>query len=487
MSLIDIANHESEFVWAVCLLIGFPLAMVLLGECVHRWRRSGHRLADPFGHVRILVLPSLAVYLLLTRVVGIDGSELYPRLALTALLLGMIYAALTFLKAVLFVGVGQSDWRQKMPRILIDLVRLSLVLMGSLFVLSAVWGHNLGQMLTALGVGSIVLGLALQEPLGNVFSGIFLLVERPVQLGDWVEIDGKTGEVAEINWRSVHLVTRMKELIVVPNSVLAKGQFKNFSRPKRELSHAVEIGFSYNDPPNEVKRVLLDVVKQTPGVISEPPPVVQAKGYGDYCITYNIRFNLADYAHKFETSDELLSRIWYAARRERLTIPFPTETQIHVTPEHFDGLDKRATTQDLAETLQGLGLSKPNEIASRMESFVVKSFGRGELIVRQGDPLTGLHLIISGEARLRLLDESGRTQDVGRLGPGEFFGERALLSRQKSEFTFEAVEDLELVILDGDLLHTALASSPRAVREIGNVIQARDRDLGRRRPNARAA
>ena len=191
MSLIDITIHDNQILWAVCLLIGFPLAMIILGEIVHRCRRSGHPLSLPISHVRILILPSLAVYVLLTCVVGLDAGELYPRLALTGLLLGLVYTILTFVKALLFVDSQEGNWRQKIPRILVDLIRLTLVVVGALFVLSAVWGQNLGQMLTALGVGSIVLGLALQEPLGNVFSGIFLLVERPVQVGDWIEIDGR--------------------------------------------------------------------------------------------------------------------------------------------------------------------------------------------------------------------------------------------------------------------------------------------------------
>lgn len=483
----DLTNQLNQITWAVCLLVGFPLAMIILGEIVHRCRRSSHHLAVSISHIRILILPSLAVYFLLTCVVGLDAGELYPRLALTGFLLGLVYTMLTFVKALMFVGSHEGSWRQKMPRILVDLIRLTLVVLGSLFVLSAVWGQNLGQMLTALGVGSIVLGLALQEPLGNVFSGIFLLVERPVQVGDWIAIDGRTGEVTEINWRSVHLVTRMKELIVVPNSVLAKGQFKNFSRPEPLLSQTLEIGFSYDDPPNKVKRVLETVVRQTPGVLQVPPPVVQTKGYGDYSVNYNIRFYLAEYTKQFEVCDELLTRIWYATRRDELTIPYPVQTHVQLTPEHMAMQQKRVTPQEITETLQGLWLKQPAEITNRLEQAAIQSFGRGEIVVRQGDKLTGLHLIVSGEARLSQPDESGEQQEIGRLGRGEFFGERALISWQISEMTVEAVGDLEILILDGELLHAALESSPRAVREIGNVIESRDRELRRRRGSQRAA
>ena len=295
------------------------------------------------------------------------------------------------------------------------------------------------------------------------------------------------GEVTEINWRSVHLVTRMKELIVVPNSVLAKGQFKNFSRPEPLLSQTLEIGFSYDDPPNKVKRVLETVVHQTPGVLLVPPPVVQTKGYGDYCVNYNIRFYLAEYTRQFDVCDELLTRIWYAARRDELTIPYPVQTHVQVTPEHMAARQKRVTPQEITESLQGLGLTQQSEITNRLEQATVRSYGRGEIVIQQGEKLTGLHLIVSGEARLSRQDESEGQQEIGRLGRGEFFGERALISWQISEMTVEAVGDLEILILDGDLLHSTLESSPRAVREIGNVIESRDRDLRRRRSGSRAA
>ncbi len=283
---------------------------------------------------------------------------------MSVLLIGSISTVLSLLRAVVFNDAIEGSWQRKVPRILIDLVRLSLVTIGSVFVTSAVWGQNLGQMLTALGVGSIVLGLALQEPLGNVFSGIFLLVERPVDLGDWIEVDERTsGRVTEVNWRSVHLVTRHMNLIVVPNSVLAQGRFKNFSRPQPLFCQTTEISFSYNDPPNKVKAVLENVVRHTPGVLSEPTPRVQTRNYGDYSIQYSIRFYLSDYSQQFDVCDELMTRIWYASRRQGLTIPYPVSTEIQVTSEEMAAKDKQFDRANLIKPLQGLGISQETDFA----------------------------------------------------------------------------------------------------------------------------
>ncbi|MFN9912835.1 MAG: mechanosensitive ion channel family protein, partial [Pirellulaceae bacterium] len=127
---------------------------------------------------------------------------------------------------VFATGDGES-WRARVPKLFRDLSRAVLVAIGAMFIYSRVWGYELSNALTALGVGSVVIGLALQEPLGNIVSGLMLLFERPLNVGDWVVADGKTGKVIEINWRSVHIETATRELEIVPNVSLYKASFSN--------------------------------------------------------------------------------------------------------------------------------------------------------------------------------------------------------------------------------------------------------------------
>ena len=271
------------------------------------------------------------------------------------------------------------------------------------------------------------------------------------------------------------------ELVVVPNSVLAKGQFKNFSRPQGLLCQVAEIGFSYNDPPNEVKSVLESVASQTPGILVEPPAVVYTRGYGDYCINYRIKFYLSEFCRQCDVRDELMTRIWYAARRHGLTIPYPISTEIQATPDDMAASNRPLTTDELAKPLRGLGLSQQSELVRQLEQLSLRSFARGETIVDEGGQLAGLHLIVRGSARMSLIDQTGHRCIIGCLTEGEFFGERALLSSQISDVTIEAGEDVEVLVLDGEILQSTLESSPRVAREIGNVIEARKRELRKAR------
>src|SRR5262249_20372642 len=153
-----------------------------------RLRRRGNPAEAPLREVRNLLVPALAAYVLLVHVAEL-GPRSYPVLVvLTLAWIFGLHAALSFLNVALFAGAHKGSWRARVPGLARDLVRLVLVLVGAALVLSTVWGTNLGALVTALGVGSIVLGLALQDPLGNLYSGVILLFEQPFTVGDWLRV-----------------------------------------------------------------------------------------------------------------------------------------------------------------------------------------------------------------------------------------------------------------------------------------------------------
>lgn len=235
--------------WVLALVLGFPLVMILLGELILRLERRKAQLAAPLEILRQWVLPSLALFIILVEVLRLQRSQVFVRLTETFLWITVIYAALTLLNVILFTGAQQDSWQAKVPQLLRDLGRLVLVGIGAAIVFSTVWGADLGGLLTALGVGSLVLGLALQDSLGNVFSGISLLFEQPIKLGDRIRLGEVQGKVIEINWRSVHILTADIDLMVVPNAELAKGTFTNLSRPTALRGNRLCFSFDYNDPP----------------------------------------------------------------------------------------------------------------------------------------------------------------------------------------------------------------------------------------------
>ncbi|MGZ6141110.1 MAG: mechanosensitive ion channel family protein, partial [Myxococcaceae bacterium] len=269
--------------WAVGVALGFPLALLVLTELSLALDRAGSPLAPFVRRVRNWFLPLVAGLLLLRTVLGRPGDDLWVRLVETACWVMGVVLTIGFINTVVFETAETASWRSRVPRLLRDLVGVLLVAVAAALVYQFVWGRELQGALAALGVSSIVVGLALQEPLGNLFSGLVLLMERPFEVGDAIEVGKVAGRVREVNWRSAHIVSPEGVVQIVPNSALNKETINNYSRPislraaqrarpAPVRSDEIEVGFGYQDPPNKVREILLELARSTEGVLAEPQP-----------------------------------------------------------------------------------------------------------------------------------------------------------------------------------------------------------------------
>src|SRR4051812_10977740 len=230
---------------ALGLAIGFPLLLVALSELVLALDRAGHPVAGSIRCIRTWVLPLIAVSLFLHWIVLLPSTSLPLRLAETLCWAAVIVSIISVVNNLVFETARQGTWQSKVPRLLRDLLRLALVGIGLAIVYSVVWGREIGGAIATLGVTSIVVGLALQEPLGNLFSGLVLLMERPFEVGETIEVGHVTGEVKEVNWRSAHIEKQGGAIQVVPNSTLNKETIVNYSRPRPTRMEMIEVSFSY--------------------------------------------------------------------------------------------------------------------------------------------------------------------------------------------------------------------------------------------------
>jgi len=379
----------------------------------------------------------------------------------------VIRTRLSLIKDVVFASAAAGSWQARVSRLLLDLARTILVLIGGAIVLSTVCEANLTNLAAALGLGSIVIGLALQEPTGNVFAGMALLFERPLSLGDWITVEGTTGKVIEINWRSVHIKTSTHEVRIVPNSSLYKGSFSNLSRPDTRRTEVVELGFSYDDPPNTVKEVILETLAGTAGVLADPAPVVRTFAYGDFSINYRVLFSVASQDAVPAVRDDFMTHVWYAASRHGLNIAYRIQTQNVLDQQH------KIKTEELLRSFPQFSVKDASEKSLISSRAVLKKYAGGERVIAEGDDLQGLHLILKGHAALSVRDRSGIDQEIARVGKGEYFGEQAIVSSQNSEISVTALADLEVLVLDPESLRVLLDEMPRLAREVGGLMDIR--------------
>jgi small-conductance mechanosensitive channel len=469
-------NLKEQLFWMLVVVIGFPLSTIILGEINLRLRRGKQPLFTPLSNLRNLVLPALTLFLVLTKVIGLARDVIGVRLAETLLWIALIYTALSLLNVILFEDAPKGTWQANTPKLFLELSRFFLILIGIALVLSTVWGTDLGALITAFGVGSLVIGLALQNNLSNIFSGMALLFEKPFKLGDWLQVDNLTGKVVEITWRSVHLQTKSGDIIIVPNSKLVEGTLKNFNRPSPIYQIKLELGFSCDDPPNKVKQIITQTALKTEGVLSEPQPLVLTSEYADYTINYQVLLYVTDYGQELKVRDRFMTRVWYVTKRYNLNMPYPITSEFEYqastpTPEML--ARKAKETLITIPSISQFG-SDTLDILSREGTWL--DFAKGEFVMNEGEPLLGLYLIIEGVAEILVTDKMGQKQVIGHLEQGELFGEKAsLISTQISDVCVLAVEDLQVLLLEKNLVQTLLEQSPRLSQEIGEIMELRRR------------
>lgn len=320
MDFFDFQNWQN--IWGATIFFALP-ALFLFATMVYRKRKATGKGLIPPQIVRFLLVPFLLIHLVLTKIVSVPEEAFLIKVSKTFIIIILISFFFNAINYLLFSKNNILTKKEIIPKLGRDIMHIFFITIISACVLSNVWGLDLGNLLAALGVSSLVVGLALQEPLGNLFNGVFLLMASPFKKGDWIKVRGDIGKVAEINWRSVKIHTHFNEQIILPNNLLGKEKIKNLSRPNKIHAELLKFGFSYNDNPEKVKKVLLQIVQQNEKVLKNPAPSAITISYDDFAITYGLKFYLKDYEDIIILNDEINSAVYGAAKEHKLSIPFP--------------------------------------------------------------------------------------------------------------------------------------------------------------------
>lgn len=213
---------QSWFWPALSIVIGLPVLLLVFTELYNFLARRQSNYAKPVLLLRNYVLPACAVFILIDQVEKTNVEGNWARIAATVFGFLVMLFLLSGANAVLFGEARDGSWRKRLPTIFIDLGRLVLIVVGIGVLLSWVWGADIGGLVTAVGVTSIVIGLAVQTAVGPVIAGLLMLFEQPFHIGDWLDADDAKGRVVEVNWRSVHIDTG-NGIQIIPNATLATG------------------------------------------------------------------------------------------------------------------------------------------------------------------------------------------------------------------------------------------------------------------------
>jgi small-conductance mechanosensitive channel len=231
--------------------------------------------------------------------------------------------------------------KKELPNITRDLILLTCYAILFVIVLRLKSNINLTGILTTSAVLTVVVGFAAQTTLSSLISGLILQIERPFGLGDWIELGEYRGQVIGITWKSKRLLTRQNVLVYIPNAEITNKNFLNYSKPDRRMVARLYIGIEYGAPPNTVRKVITQVLDQNPQVLKTPPPEIYLFEFGDFAITYEIRFYHNNFAKEPKFKSDINTQIWYALRRNNIKIPFP------IRDVHYKHIERRFLAKEL--------------------------------------------------------------------------------------------------------------------------------------------
>src|SRR5437764_5646581 len=322
---------------------------------------------------------------------------------------------------------------------------------------------SFGALLSGSALLGVILGLALQDTLGNLFSGISLHADKPFQVGDVLTVGKWTGVVMSITWRAVKIKTFSNHIVLVSNSSIAK---ESIEVCPRDGQNARIVNFStvYTDSPVKVIHVVREAIRECENVLRYMTPVVRIHDLGESGIEYDVKYWLSDYARFNDTDALVRQRIWYAFRRNGLSFAYPTRTVFMEQPHvQHDGAGRDA--ESLAELLSAVDIFSPltaeelNALSLNVKGHV---YAPGEMSIRAGDNGSSMFVVHRGSVDVRL-DSNGQQRTIKRLAEGDFFGEMALFTGEPRTANVVAAEETEVLEIDHGAMKMLFQTNPDLV------------------------
>ena len=401
----------------------------------------------------------------------------------------LIYLAVRALNATLFGAVFRFRRGYEAPTLVRNI--FSIIAFSALFffAFNRIYPEvNLGAIFTTSAIFGVIIGLALQDTLGNFFAGISLHADRPFQVGDVIAFGQQrhTGVVEGITWRAIKIRTFQNHVVLISNSNAAKEAIEVC--PRENLNaRLVFFGTLYNDSPAKTVHVVREAIHDAENVSRKITPIVRIRNLGDSSIEWEIKYWLDDYAKYNDTDALVRERVWYALRRNGLSFAYPTRT-IHVerrvasagTAKDGQGVIDRLLA---VEIFAPLSAEETEKLAGASSSHI---FAPGEMVIRAGDQGSSMFVVHNGRVQVQVT-ENGRPRNVAVLSEGDFFGEMALFTGEPRTANVVALEETEVLEIGHAAMKPLFEGNPDLAESISYIIAERRAGLAVREPEALAA
>ena len=427
------------------------------------------RITVPLTISVLFLLVYGAIQLFLPGLLG----ESVARYVMALLLLGFSVGLVRLISFVLFDVVFQKRKGREAPallRVLLSIVLYSIFLVLIYKVVLHGQGGGL-ELLATSTVVSVIIGLALQDTLGNFFAGLAIHIEQPFYILDSIKIGSMIGRVEAVSWRTTTIRTNDNTTIIFPNSTVARESMEvyRFNNLNRRI---LRVPAPYAVAPQTVIPLIRETVASIKNVASEMTPVVRIGDFADSSIVYEILYWTKDYMWVPDIDAQIRQHVWYIYRRSEIEIPFPTR---HVLLEQRGSMLSREHN-DYDEVIESVEIFAPlsadeKEVVAR--SAIRSVYAPGELILRRGDPGDSMFVIYRGRVEVRLPGRDGSMQHVAELNAGSFFGEMALLTGEPRNADVLAASEVETLEIRKGALQQLLDNNSDLAEALSRTITER--------------
>jgi len=425
------------------------------------------------------VAPQLLLLFLLTAIIAVSHSQWLRKLFYSPRLMFFLWLLFWFL--LLFFAIKTLAYfifdflllkKQGVhyPKLIKDVVVFILFVIGVLLIVKYYLNQELTVVLASSAVLTVVIGFALQDILGNLFSGIVLNFEDSFKIGDWMSIEDHEGQVEQFGWRSFKIRTIDRELIVFPNQAASKAEVVIYGARRKPVALKIKFGTSYQESPDRVSEAVLKALDGMPDVRRDPPPAVQLSDFGDFAMNYLVKFWIDDYSLHHIIASDARRRIWYAFKRQGIEIPYP-KRDVYLKREKSGEIAREALGEVLKRN-DVLAAIEDGDFQRLLAAVETRIFGAGETIIREGDEGDHFYHVYSGAVNV-----SKDGQVIARLGAGDFFGEISLVTGDKVSATVTAAGESVVIVLSSARFKQVVGMNEAMAMKLSAVITRRQSEM----------
>lgn len=401
---------------------------------------------------------------------------------------GLVVTIIRFLNSLIFGTALKKASTYELSGIIRSIVNILIYIVAFFIIFKTQFPNvDLAALFTTSTIIGVVIGLALQDTLGNLFAGLAMQADQPFQIGDVVTITNQgVGVVENISWRGVKIRTFQNKLLIISNSVLSKEAIE--VAPQDGLNaKIVEFSTLYTNPPAKTIEVIREVVRQCANVSPKIRPKVRIRNLGSDGIEWEVKYWLIDYSKHNATNALIRQHIWYAFQREGIDFAYPTRTVYVQNEEPADVFVE--SPDEIFHRLSQVPVFSPldkEEIEHLAKASSIRVFAPDEPIVIEEQKGKSMFVIHRGRVTVSI-SENDRSKQVGQLAEGDFFGEMGLFTGEPRTATVTADEETEVLEIGHHCLKPILEKNPNLVQSISRIIDERRADLDKRQTEVAAS